>query len=181
MTVHHLHHSARRTAAIAAVLLCAVFVAPIHAGAAGRVSGTGIGSGSVTSGKWLATVSPTGMTFTTATDQTATVANTGTIALSGISYKVIVSTPASGSPTFKLYTCAVAWSSNKCSGVAGTQVGSTLSKGSTTTVGSTVAIAVGSDEYLQVEPTGVTSSVTVTLGTSINPATQLRSPIPTNH
>jgi hypothetical protein len=121
------------------------------------------------------------MTFTTATDQTATVANTGTIALSGISYKVIVSTPASGSPTFKLYTCAVAWSSNKCSGVAGTQVGSTLSKGSTTTVGSTVAIAVGADEYLQVEPTGVTSSVTVTLGTSINPATQLRSPIPTNH
>jgi hypothetical protein len=121
------------------------------------------------------------MTFTTATDQTATVANTGTIALSGISYKVIVSTPASGSPTFKLYACAVAWSSNKCSGVAGTQVGSTLSKGSTTTVGSTVAIAVGADEYLQVEPTGVTSSVTVTLGTSINPATQLRSPIPTNH
>jgi hypothetical protein len=75
----------------------------------------------------------------------------------------------------------VAWSSNKCSGGAGTQVGSTFSKGPATTVSSTVAIAVGADEYLQVEPTGVTSSVTVTLGTSINPATQLRSPIATNH
>jgi hypothetical protein len=153
---------------------------PGRAGAAGVVRATADGTESVTSGIWAATLSATSLTFTTNTKQTSTVTNTGTVALVGISYKVTVSKPASGSPTFKIFVCAVPWSGGTCSGGLGTAVGGTFSKNTTTTVNSAVVPALAGAVYLQVEPTAVTSSTTVTLGTSIKSTTQLRAAIRTN-
>jgi hypothetical protein len=175
----HLRCSARRTVALAAVLLCMALTLPSTAGA---TSTRGIASGSeaVSTGTWAATAATTSMTFTTNTDQTSTITNTGTIALSAISYKVTISNPTSGSPTFKVFACAVAWVSNDCSGGAGTQAGGTLAKNSTTTVSSTVVPPLSGHAYLQVEPASVTSSVTVTLATEILSPTQLRAATKTN-
>jgi hypothetical protein len=177
---HQVFRSAGRTAATAAVLLVAVLAVPGHADAAGVVKAKAAKTESVTSGKWTATLSTTTMTFTTSANQTSTVTNTGTVALSGISYKVTVSNPVSGSPSFTLFVCAVAWSSGTCAGGAGTQVGGTFSVNSTTTVSSTVVPAVAGSVYLQVEPASVTSSTVVTLGTSITSSTQLRAAMKTN-
>ncbi|MBF6558540.1 MAG: hypothetical protein IVW52_20825 [Acidimicrobiales bacterium] len=158
----------------------AVLAVPIQAGAAGLFKGSATGAEAITSGKWAATLSTTSMTFTTNSNQTSTVTNTGTVVLVGVSYKVTISNPVSGSPTFNLFVCGVAWSSGKCSGGAGTAVGGTFFKNSTTTVSSAVVPAVGGHVYLQVEPALETSSTTVTLGTSITSATQLRAAIHTN-
>jgi hypothetical protein len=136
---------------------------PGRAGAAGVVRATADGTESVTSGIWAATLSATSLTFTTNTKQTST-----------------VSKPASGSPTFKIFVCAVPWSGGTCSGGLGTAVGGTFSKNTTTTVNSAVVPALAGAVYLQVEPTAVTSSTTVTLGTSIKSTTQLRAAIRTN-
>jgi hypothetical protein len=108
------------------------------------------------------------------------VANTGTIALTAISYKVTISNPVSGLPTFTLFVCPVAWSGGLCSGGTGTQIGTTYAKNSTITVSSAVVPAIGGHVYLQATSSGVTSSVTMTLGTSISSATQLRAAIKTN-
>lgn len=175
----YLQSHACRTVLLAAVLLCVGLATPVDAGAATNKS-TATGSEAMASGTWAATAATTSMTFTTNTDQTSTITNTGTIALSAISYKATISNPASGSPTFKVFACAVAWVSNLCSGGTGTQAGGTLSKNSTTTVSSTVVPAIGGHVYLQVEPASVTSSVTVTLGTSITSSTQLRAALKTN-
>ena len=177
--MQYLGNTAGRTVATAAVLLVAGLAFPVGAGAAAH-RGTATGSQSVTSATWTATASVTSMTFTTNTDQTSAITNTGTVTLSAISYKVTVSKPAGGNPSFKVFACAVAWVSNLCSGGAGTQAGGTLAKNTTTTVTSTVVPAVGGKVYLQVEPTGVTTSTTVTLGTSISSPGQLRAAVKTN-
>ena len=177
MTSHHPH--AGRAVATAAVLLCVALVLPVTAGAASN-KGSAHGSEALTAATWAAVAVTTSMTFTTNTYRTSTINNTGTIALSAISYKVTISNPVSGTPTFKVYACAVAWVTNLCSGGTGTQAGGTLNKNSTTTVSSTVVPAVGGAVYLQVEPVGVTSSVTVTLGTSITSPAQLRAAVKTN-
>jgi hypothetical protein len=174
-----LPHQLARTVAAATVLLGLLTAVPTTAGAiAGK--GTAQKSESVVSGSWAAKAGTTSMTFTTTTDQTSTITNTGTVALGAISYKVTISNPTSGSPTFTVFACTVAWSSAKCSGGTGTQVGGTLAKNSTTTVSSTVVPAIGESVYLQMEPAGVTSSMTVTLGTSITSPTQLRAAVKTN-
>ena len=170
-----------RTVTAVAVLLAAVLAVPSPAGASTKVSGVATGAESISTGTWLATASVTSMTFTANTVQLSTVSNTGTIALSAISYKVTVSNPASGSPTFTLATCAVAWVSGKCSGGAGTQVGGTLAKSSTTTVTSTQVPPLSGAVYLEVQPAAVTASVTVTLGTSITSPAQLRTAVKTSH
>jgi hypothetical protein len=163
-----------------AVLLAVGLTAPCPAGAAAKVSGVASRAEAVSTGTWAATASTTSMAFATNADQLSTVSNTGTIALSAISYKVTVSNPSSGAPTFTLWTCAVAWVSNKCSGGAGTQVGGTFAKNSTTTVASTQVPTLSGSVYLQVQPATVTSPVTVTLGTSITSPTQLRASIKTS-
>jgi hypothetical protein len=175
---HLTHRHASRTAALAAVLLCGVAAVPPIAGAAG-LKGTAAGTESVTAATWGVTASVTTMTFTTNTNQTSTVTNNGTVALVAESYSVTVSNPA-GAPTFKVFQCAVAWVSNKCSGGAGTQVGGTLAKNSTTTITSTTAMAVGGLLYLQVEPATVTASTVVTISTRIAAPTQLRAAVKTN-
>jgi hypothetical protein len=177
---HRTTRAPARAAAVAAVLAVVVLSLPVEAGAAGTSKASSAKTSSVTTGTWAATLSTTSMTFTTTTAQTSTVTNGGTIALVGISYKVTVSTPASGSPTFTLFVCTVAWSGGTCSGGAGTQVGGTFAISTTMTVSSTVVPAVAGHVYLQVEPTGVKSSTVVTLGTSISSATQLRAPVNTN-
>jgi hypothetical protein len=173
------HRNAGRTAALAAVLLCGVALVPPIAGAAG-LGGKAVGNESVTAAKWGVTASVTTMTFTTTADQTSTVTNNGTVALVAESYSVTVSNPTGGSPTFKVFQCAVAWSGNLCSGTAGTQVGGTLAKNSTTTITSTTAMAVSGLLYLQVEPTGVTASTVVTISTKIAAPSQLRAAVKTN-
>ena len=167
------------TATAVAVLLAAGLALPSPAGASTKVSGVAVGSESISTGTWKATASVTSMAFTANTNQLSTITNTGTVALSAISYKVTVSNPTS-TPTFTIYTCAVAWVSGKCSGGTGTQVGGTFSKNSTTTVPSTQVPPLSGSVYLQVHPATVTSSVTVTLGTSISSATQLRTSVKTN-
>ena len=173
------HRRACRTAATAAVLLLAVGPVPALASAAG-IGGRATGTGSVTVGTWGVTASVTSMVFTTNTYQTSTVANAGSIALTAQSYSVTVSKPASGAPTFKVFRCAVAWVSTKCSGGAGTQVGGTLAANSTTTITSTTALAAGAAVYLQVEPATVTVSTTVTLSPRVTSPTQLRAALKTN-
>ncbi len=178
--MQYLGNTTGRTVATAAVLFVAGLALPAGAGAAAH-RGTATGRESVTSATWTATASVTSMTFTTNTDQTSAITNTGTMTLSAISYKVTVSKPAAGgNPTFKVFACAVAWVANLCSGGAGTQAGGTLAKNTTTTVTSTVVPAVGGRVYLQVEPAGVTSSTTVTVGTSISSPAQLRAAVKTN-
>jgi hypothetical protein len=164
-----------------AVLLCSALVVPFlgaapPAGAAGR--GQAIGTEAAASGTWGATLSAASFTFTTNTYQTSTVTNSGTIGLSGISYKVVVS--ASTGASLKVFVCTVAWVATKCSGGAGTQVGGTLAQGTTTTITSTVVPPIGGAVYLQLEPTGVIHPTTVTLSTLIA-STQLRAAVVTNH
>ena len=163
-----------------AVLLVAGLAVPAPAGASTKVSGVAVGSEPISTATWKATASVTSMTFTANTNQLSTITNTGTVALSAISYKVTVSNPTSGTPTFTIFTCAVAWVSGKCSGGTGTQVGGTFSKNSTTTVTATQVPPLSGSVYLQVQPATVTSSVTVTLGTSISSPTQLRASVKTD-
>jgi hypothetical protein len=164
---------------MAAVLLCLVAFVPAAAGASNN-RGWARGTEAVSSGTWAARAATPSMLFTTNSYQTSAVTNTGTVALSAISYKVTVSNPTSGSPTVKVFACSVAWASNLCSGGAGAQVGATLAKNSSTTVTSTVVPAVGASVYLQIEPTGVTSSTTVSLSTSITSPGQLRAAVKTS-
>ncbi len=169
-----------RTATAVAVLLVAGLAVPAPAGASTKVSGVAVGSEPISTATWKATASVTSMAFTANTNQLSTITNTGTVALSAISYKVTVSNPTSGTPTFTIFTCAVAWVSGKCSGGTGTQVGGTFSKNSTTTVTATQVPPLSGSVYLQVQPATVTSSVTVTLGTSISSPTQLRASVKTD-
>jgi hypothetical protein len=175
------HHTAVRTVATAAVLLLGVALLPPVASAAG-VGGRTTGTESATAGSWGATASVTSMAFNTNTDQTSTVTNTGSIALSAQSYVVTITKPIIFAPTFQIFECAVPWVTNTCSGGAGTQIGGTLASGSTTTITSTTALAAGAAVYLQVEPAGVLFfTTTVTLTSQVTSPAQLRAGIKTNH
>ena len=168
-----------RTGAPAAVLLLGVAFLPPFAGAS-SVKGTAAGTEAVTAASWGATASVTSMTFMTNTFQTTNVTNSGTVALVAESYLMTISKPASGTPTFKVFTCAVAWVSTKCSGGTGAQVGSTLAANSSTTITLTTAVPVGTTEYLQVEPATVTVSTVVTISPRIAAPGQLRAAVKTN-
>jgi hypothetical protein len=172
-------YRARRTVASAAVLLLGVGLAPAIASAAGVAGRTG-GVESVTAGKWGITTSVTSMVFTSNTFQTSTITNSGTVALSAESYSVTISKPSSGTPTFKVFECTVAWVGTKCSGGTGTQIGSTLNSNATTVISISTAMAVSGLLYLQVEPTGVLSSTTVSISPRITSPAQLRAPVKTN-
>ena len=169
-----------RIAVSAAVLLFGALTLPGTAAATAKAAASVAGSESVTSATWGAKATASVLTFTTNVAQTSTVANTGTIALSGVGYTVTISNPTSGSPSFTLYACATAWSGGKCGGGTGTKVGTTYAKNTTTPVTSTVVPAVGGSVYLQATPSGVTSSVSMTLVTTITSAGQLRARVVTN-
>ncbi len=168
--------SVRRTVATATVLLLTAFALPTVAGADSTV---GAGLEAVTSGSWAATASPASLTFTSDATQSSVVANVGTLGLSAVSFEMTISLPATGAPTFTVFVCDVPWSSGSCAGGPGTEVGGTFSAGTTTTATTSVVPPLGGSVDLLVVPTSVVSSVTVTLGTSID-AAQLRSPLTTN-
>ena len=167
---------AGRAVATATALLLVGLAAPSGAGAAAN-NGQATGTESVVSGTWSATAAAPSLTFTSDVSQTSTITNTGTIALSAISYTVTISDPISGSPTFRVFACPVAWVSGKCGGRRGTRAGGKLAKDSTTTVTSSVIPALGGSVYLQVEPTRVISPVTVTLAPTITSPIQLRAAV----
>ena len=120
------------------------------------------------------------MTFTTSTDQTSTVTNTGTIALVAESFSVTMSKPATGSPHLQALRVHHGLVGEQVLGGAGTQIGGTLANNTTTTVTASVSLAVSGILYLQVEPTGVTSSTKVTISTLVTSPTQLRAAVKTN-
>jgi hypothetical protein len=121
------------------------------------------------------------MAFNTNTVQTSTVTNTGSIALTAESYSVTVTRPFFFAPTFTIFQCPVAWVAGTCSGGTGTQIGGTLTAGTTTTITSSTPLAVGSADYLQVEPSGVFFfTTTVTLTTKVTSPSQLRAAVRVN-
>ena len=168
-----------RTAAPAAVLLLGGVSLPPFAGAPG-VNGTVVETETIGAASWGATASVTSMTFTSDAVRTTDVTNTGTVALVAESYLVTVSKTASGTPTFKVFTCAVAWVSTKCTGGAGTQAGATLPANSSTTVTVTAADPVGTITYLQIEPAMVWVSTVVTISPRITSPGQVRAAVATN-
>lgn len=171
--------NACRTAATAAVLLLGSALLPPLAGATG-VRGRTVGAESVTSASWGVTASVASMTFTSRTDQTSTVTNTGNVPLVAESFSVQVSKPTRGAPRFRVFECATPWVANRCSGGTGTQVGGTLASNTTTTITAAVALAVGGVFYLQVQPAGAPASSTVTITTLVTAPTQVRAPVRTN-
>jgi len=147
----HRQRGAAWAAVVTAVLLLAALAPVTRAGASPIIKASVVGSESVSSGTWAATASTTSFTFFL------------------------------GLPTFTLWACPVAWVANQCSGGPGTQVGSTLASGSTTTVTSAVVPPLGGTVYLQLEPAGTLFPVTVTLSTLITSPTELRAAVKTNH
>jgi len=173
------HRRAVRTVATAAVLLLGVGVVPTIAHAAG-IGGRATGSEAVTVGTWGLTAATTSMSFTTNTAQTTTATNTGSIALSAESYVVTVSKPFFFTPTMTVHECPVAWVSGACSGGTGTQIGGTLTAGTTTTITTTTSLGVGASLYLEVVPAGVfILTTTVTLTPEVTSPAQLRAPVRT--
>ena len=74
-----------------------------------------------------------------------------------------VSKPTRGTPTFKVYECATPWVANLCSGGAGTQVGGTLASNYDHHHHRLRRPGRVGLLYLQVEPTRVSASTTVTI------------------
>lgn len=163
--------------ATAAVLLGLVAF-PGIAGAAVQARATG--TPAVGAGTWGATASVPSMTFNSNTFQTSTVTNIGTIALSAQSYSITISRPTGRPPTFTVFQCAVPWVFTRCSGGPGTPVGGRLSANSTTVVTSTTTMAPGASVYLQVEPSGVRRTTTVTISPQVTAPSQLRFPVHSN-
>jgi hypothetical protein len=174
-----IHFRACRAAATAAVLLLGVALLPPIASAAG-LGALARNTESMSAGTWGTTESVSSMVFTGQGDQTSTVTNTGSIALSAESFSVTISRPTFFLSLFDVYECTVPWVGNNCSGGAGTQLGGTLESSSTTVVTSTSALAVGSSLYLQVEPVLVFTSTTVTISSQVTSPSQLRAAIRTN-
>ncbi len=168
-------------AASAAAVMLSAFLAPASAGAL-AFRGQATATESVTTGTWGATATPTTLQWTLGSNAAAdsTVANTGTIAVSALSYQVTVSTGL-GISHFKIAACAVAWVGTKCGGRAGTRIGTNYATGSTTTVTSPLVPPLGGDVYLLVTPTGTAvTTVTVTLAVSVAGTTQTRARAITN-
>ena len=122
----------------------------------------------------------TTLAFSSNVDQVVVVTNTGSIALTARTYAVTISKPKGKAPAFKVFRCAVAWVSNRCSGGAGTQIGGTLNANATTSIISTAPLTPGASMYLQVEPSGVTATTTVQIVPQVTAPSQLRAPIQTN-
>lgn len=139
-----------------AALLAALLVAPAAA-EGGVLKGTAKPTESVTSGSWGASVSPTSLTWTANSSQTATVTNTGTVAMVQLTYQITVTFDATkDTPVLTLAVCTSPWSGGKCNGGAGTAIpanGSYDVNGTTTETSSVVPPLSGS-VYLQATSSG---------------------------
>jgi hypothetical protein len=172
---------ARTTAATAAVVLLSAILAPALAGASPD-RGQALGPERVSDGTWGAAVTPTALSWSLASGarQTSTVNNTGSVAVTAMTYKVVMSNGLSLA-TFTLAACTIPWVGGLCSGGAGTAIGGTYRLGSTTTITSSVVPPVGGSIYLQ----GIASSlsvttITMTLTVSVTAKTQTRAKVVTN-
>jgi hypothetical protein len=175
-------HRARTAAATSAVVLLLALLNPGIAGAQ-TIRGDVPGNETVTSGSWGAVATPTTMTWTPGggSNQTTTVTNTGTIALTGLTYKVTVSA-GSGTTSFSLQTCARPWNNGgHCPGRTITAIGGSYALGSVTTVNSSSAPAPAGAIYVEATASGaVATTVTMTLQISVTSVTQVRAPIVNN-
>jgi len=175
-------HRARAAAVTTAAALLSLLVAPVGAVAAPN-RGVGSGAETVSSGTWGASASPATPTWTTGQGgrKLSTETNTGTLALSALTYKVTISS-GSGTTTFTLAACPVAWDGGgNCPGGGSTTIGGTYTIGSTTTVSSTDVPNVGGALYLKATASNnVTSAITMTLQLSVTSPSQLRAPVVTN-
>jgi hypothetical protein len=178
-------HSSRRactTAASAAVALLFLALLPAMAWATGN-KGVAAGVEAVKGGSWGAVPSPSSMSWdgSSGLRQTATVANTGTIALTSLEYTVAV-VGGNGSNKFTLAACATPWTTrNTCAGGAGTAIGKNFKGNSTTVVNSTFVPGVGGEIYLQALETGRSATViTMTLTVAVTAVTETRAPFTTN-
>ncbi|HXX90668.1 MAG TPA: hypothetical protein VEI83_10645 [Acidimicrobiales bacterium] len=176
----------RRRAAVGSLAALLVLAVPLSAAGSTVVKGAAAGTEDVTGAAWGVSSSPTSFTWDLiGGSQTATVANDGTVALTQISYTVMVSAGL-GLTTFSLAVCSVAWSGGLCSGGAGTAIGGTYGINSVTTVASSVVPPVGGHVYLKATASGITvTSITMTLslavtGSNTPASTQLRSAVTTN-
>ncbi|HTZ10719.1 MAG TPA: hypothetical protein VMB72_16720 [Acidimicrobiales bacterium] len=143
-------------ATIVVALLAALVVAPATA-VGGVLKGTAAGTESVSSGSWGASVAPTSLTWTSNSSQTATVTNTGTIALVQLTYQITVTFDAAkDNPVLTLAVCTSAWSGGKCNGGAGTNIpaNGNYDVNGTTTETSTVVPPLSGHVYLQATSSG---------------------------
>lgn len=147
---------------------------------AGSSKGTATGVESVSSGSWGASASPSSLSFAASGSQTSTLTDTGSVALAAVTYTVTISKPSTGTPTFTLYVCPVAWSSGKCQGGSGTQIGSTYQANAQAQATSVVVPGVGSSYYLQATGSSVKSTTTMTLSLAVSSPSQLRAAVSTN-
>ena len=157
----------RGRAPLLAIVASVLALADAAAGSP-TINGRTSGAEGLTSAAWGASASPMSFTWNlVGGSHTATVANTGTVALAAITYTVTVST-GTGVTTFTLAACSVPWSLGLCNGGAGTAVGGTYAIGSSTHASSTVVPPVGGDVYLQATSAGlVLSSITMTLSLAV--------------
>jgi hypothetical protein len=175
-----------RSASTAAAFAAAVLVASTllsSAAWAGSSRGTVSGVQHVTgTGTWGAAPTPTSVSwgFGSNVHQKITVNETGSVTMTAMTYKVVVSNALLAGGTYTLAACTVPWSANNlCNGGAGTPIGTTFAVGSTTTVTSTLVPPVGGSIYLQATASGTglfTITMTVTVSVS---ATQTRAPVVT--
>jgi hypothetical protein len=137
----------------------------------------------VASSSWGAAATPATLTWTNGggARHTTTVTNTGTIVLTGVTYKVIVSA-GTGTIRFTLKACARPWNSGgTCPGGGATTIGGPYALGSVTTVNSSFVPPLGGVIYLQATASrAVTTTITMTLQISVTSSTQVRARIVTN-
>jgi len=175
-----------RNASTAAAFSAAVLVASLllttaawAAASRGTVAGQQTFTGTRT---WGASPTPNSVSWslTSALHQKMTVANSGNLPLTAMTYKVVVSNALLAGSTYTLAVCTVAWSANNlCNGGAGTAIGTTYGVGTTTNVSSSVVPPVGGSVYLMATASGTglfTITMTVTVSVS---ATQTRAPVVT--
>jgi hypothetical protein len=170
------------TVAVATVALLTTVLMPGEAGALPNRGATH-GPETVTTGTWGAAASPSTLTWAVAGSrrQTTTVTNTGTVALTQLTYKVTMSSGI-GTATFRLAACANVWTAGgACPGGGATAIGGTYAIGSITTVMSPFVPAVGGNFYLKATASrAVTATITMTLQISVTSNTQLRARIVSN-
>lgn len=170
------------TVAAAVIAFLSTILMPGDAGALPNRGATQ-GPETVTTGTWGATASPATLTWAVAGSrrQTTTVTNTGTVALTQLTYKVTMSSGV-GTATFRLAACANVWTAGgTCPGGGATAIGGTYAIGSVTTVMSSFVPAVGGAIHVKATASrAVTATISMTLQISVASNTQLRARIVSN-
>ena len=100
--------------------------------------------------------------------------DTGSVALTALTYKVVMSNGLSLA-TFTLAACTTPWVGGLCDGGAGTAIGGSYRVGTTTTISSSVVPPLGGSIYLQGTASSLSvTAITMTLTVSVTAKTQTR-------